>query len=139
MSETKKTDAATTNEVVAYLIRRTERRINQSEAVIEERMESLTSDFNGQFEWDAEAIYKHNLRLDYFRNLRATLAEEGCDNDRAKFLLKHSVEHLADDIMMCDPYRDSSNPVVNLTHRWEYEAKKEIRGIIINMIGSIPE
>lgn len=91
----RKTDAATTNEVVAYLIRRTERRINQSEAVIKERMESLTSNFNGQFVWDAETIYKHNLRLAYFRNLRATLAEEGCDNDRAKFLLNHSVKNLA--------------------------------------------
>lgn len=139
MSETKNTNAANKDEVVAYLIRRAERRVSQSEAIIKERMESLTSDFNGQFEWDAETIYKHNLRLDYFRGLCATLAEEGCDKDRARFLLKHSVEHLADDIMMCDPYRDSSNPAANLAHRWEYEAKKEIRGIIINMLGSIPD
>lgn len=139
MSETKNAKVVTTNGVVAYLFRRAERRVSQSEAVINERMENLTNDFNGQFEWDAETIYKHNLRRDYFQQLCAALAEEGCDKDRAMFLMQHSAEHLADDIMMCDPYRNSSNPAANLAHRWEYEAKKEIRGIIINMIGSIPE
>lgn len=129
----------TGNDRLTYLVRYAKRQVERREGIIKERMERLTEDFADNFEWNAEEIFKSQLKRDYFKTLHDNFAEEGCDLDRAIFLLKHSVEHLTDDIIHGDPYCNSFNAATNLAHRWRYEANKEIRNAMSAMLGAVTE
>lgn len=119
------------------LIRRMARQIRRQESIIKDCMEDLTSDFNENFAWKSEVIYKANLKLKFLRPLYDTISNKDCDEDYAKFLLQHAAEHAADDIMHRDPYSSSSNGAVNLAHRWEYESNKDVYHLAHNLLDGL--
>lgn len=117
------------------LIKYVERQIRRQEGIRNGSMEDLTSNFNNNFEWNAEAVYKANLKIAFFRNLLATISSEECTEEYAKFVLRHEAEHAADDIMRSDPYNNhSSNGATNLARRWKFENFKDIHHIALNLL-----
>lgn len=129
---TTNTKAKTPN--LTELLRYIERQIRRNEGIIRDCMEELTKDFNENFEWKSEVIYKGNLKLRFLREILATLSSAECDEEYAKFFLRHSVEHSEDDIMHRDPYGHSSNGALNLANRWLFENHKDIRHMAMNML-----
>lgn len=132
-----KTTAAEWSARKSELLRRMERQMRRHESIIKDCTEDLTSDFNENFAWKSEVIYKANLKLKFLRPLYDTISAEDCGEDYAKFLLQHSAEHAADDIMHRDPYSNSSNGAVNLAHRWEYESNKDIYHLALNLLDGL--
>lgn len=117
---------------LADLIRYVGRKIERTEGLIQDSMEDLSANFIMNFEWKSEVIYKANLELNFLRDLHNTLKES--DYEYALFILRHAAEHAADDIMYCDPYRNSSNGAANLAHRWSYESNKAKHHIALNLL-----
>lgn len=118
----------------AQLIRYIERQIHRNECIIRDCTEELTRDFNENFAWKSEVIYKGNLKLAFLRTTYTTLSSEECDEEYAKFFLRHAVEHAADDVMHRDPYSSSSNAAVNLANRWEFESRRDIYHLAMNLL-----
>lgn len=116
------------------LLRYIERQIRRHESIIKDCMEDLTSNFNENFAWKSEVIYKSNLKLTTLRSLYDTISAEECDEEYTKFILRHTAEHAADDIMHRNPYCSSSNGAVNLAHRWEFESAKGIHHLALNLL-----
>lgn len=131
------TTAATEREMMNNLNAYVERQIGKYEENVKFRMEELTEDFNENFEYHAELIYKNNLILEFLKELRALLAEEERTIEGMRFQLRHAAEHAADDIMHRDPYSGSSNAAANLTHRWTYESYKAIRHLALNLLNRV--
>lgn len=129
--------AANERTEMARLTRYVERQILRNEGIIKECMESLSNDFNENFEWCGERIFKGNLKLEFFTELRKLLVDEECTIEGARFYLRHAAEHAADDIMHRDPYRNSSNAAANLTHRWTYESYKDIYHLALNALDGL--
>lgn len=119
----------------AELIKYVERQIHRQEGIRNGSMEDLNANFNNNFEWNAEVVYKANLKIAFFRSLLATISAEDCTEEYAKFFLHHEAEHAADDIMHCDPYNNhSSNGATNLARRWKFENFKDIHYIALNLL-----
>lgn len=100
--------------------------ILRMESIIKNSTETLARDFNGNFEWEAEHIFKANLRLEFLVELNKLLCDEECNEEAVKFYLRQTVKRKRDDIMNCDPYSRSSNGASDLADRWRYEADKDI-------------
>lgn len=126
MSETTKTMADADRKMLSRLTMKVERQIDRQKGIIKDSMEDLATNFNENFEWKSEVIYKANILLDFFAGLWNHLHEEECSIDNMRFHLRHAAEHASDDIMHRDPYSSSSNGAVNLAHRWKYETYKVI-------------
>ncbi len=100
-------------------------------------MEALTNNFAGNFEWEAEHIFKANLKLEFFVEVNKLLCDEERAVEDVKFYLRHTAEHKTDDVMHIDPYGHSSNGATNLAHRWRYEANKDIINLALNLLDSL--
>ena len=116
------------------LIKYVERQIRRQEGIRNGSMEDLNSNFNNNFEWNAEVVYKANLKITFFRNLLATISTKGCTEDDAKDLLIHRLFQAMEEIRILDPYITSSNGATNLAHRWEFENYKDIHRIALNLL-----
>ncbi len=128
---------AAERDAMKRLSRYVERQIARNEGIIKESMENLTRDFNETFEWESERIFKCNLKLEFFNEVRKLLADEECTIEAARYYLRHEAEHAADDIMHRDPYRSSSNAAANLAHRWTYESYKDIYHLALNALDNL--
>lgn len=99
---------------------------------IELDMKSLAGDFIGQLGWKCERIYKNRLLCDFYRDLQTSLDNQDTE-EGAKEVLRHTVEHLADDILHGTPTRHSTNEIENLAHTWVFEAKQEMYNIAVGL------
>lgn len=115
------------------LKRYVERETLRVKGTIKESMENLTEDFNENFLWDAEKIFKGNLKLRFLEELRQLIGDDVANIEAIRFFLHHAAEHAADDIRRCDPYNHSSNSAANLAYRWEFENNKQIYVLAINL------
>lgn len=116
------------------LSRYVDRQILRAKGIIKESMENLAEDFNENFMWDPEKIYKGNRRLEFLNEIRQLLDDDECNMEGMRFYLRHAAEHAADDIMHRDPYRHSSNAAANLANQWEFESYKEIYHLALNLL-----
>ena len=114
------------NEMREDLSRYVERQTRRTKGIIKGSMENLAEDFNENFMWDPEKIYKGNRRLEFLNEISQLLNDDGCNIEGMRFYLRHAAEHAADDIMHRDPYRHSTNAVANLANQWDFESYKEI-------------
>lgn len=119
------------------LSRYIERQTLRVKGIIKESMENLAEDFNEQFMWAPEKIFKGNRRLEFLNEISKLLNDDECNMEGMRFYLHHAIEHTADDIMHRDPYRNSSNAAANLAHQWEFESYKEIYHLAINLLDRI--
>lgn len=129
--------AANERDMMKDLNRYVDRQIDRCKGIVKDSMEDMTRDFNENFEWASERIYKTNLRLEFLESLKKLLEDDECNIEAARFYLRHAAEHAADDIMHRDPYRNSSNAAANLTHRWTYENYKEEYHLALNLLDRI--
>lgn len=120
--------------MVDNLSRYVERETLRVKGTIKESMENLTEDFNENFMWDAEKIFKGNLRLQFLEELRKLIEDDKANIEAMRFYLRHVAEHAADDIMHRDPYNHSSNSAANLAYRWEFENYKQIYALALNLL-----
>lgn len=120
--------------MVDNLSRYVERETLRVKGTIKESMENLTEDFNENFMWDAEKIFKGNLRLQFLEELRKLIEDDKANIEAMRFYLRHAAEHAADDIMHRDPYNHSSNSAANLAYRWEFENYKQIYALALNLL-----
>ena len=134
MSNVSKTTSNVFTARHSELIKYVERQIRRQEGIRSGSMEDLNTNFNNNFEWNAEVVYKSNLKIAFFRNLLATISSEECTEEYAKIFLRHEAEHAADDIMYRDPYNSSSNGATNIARRWEFENYKDIHHIALNLL-----
>lgn len=125
------------NEMREDLSRYVERQIRRTKGIIKESMENLTEDFNENFMWDPEKIYKGNRRLEFLNEISQLLNDDECNIEGMRFYLRHAAEHAADDIMHRDPYRHSTNAAANLANQWDFESYKEIRHLALNLLDCI--
>ncbi len=128
---------AAERDVMKRLSRYVERQIARNEGIINESMENLTRDFNETFERESERIFKCNLKLEFFNEVRKLLADEECTFGAVRSYLRHEAEHAADDIMLRDPYRSSPNAAANLAHRWTYESYMDIYHLALNALDNL--
>ena len=119
------------------LSRYVERQTRRTKGIIKGSMENLTEDFNENFMWDPEKIYKGNRRLEFLNEISQLLNDDECNIEGMRFYLRHAAEHAADDIMHRDPYRHSTNAAANLANQWEFESYKEIRHLALNLLDRI--
>lgn len=113
------------------------RQILRMEGIAKSGMETLTDNFTDSFEWQAEHIFKANIKLEFFVEVNKLLCDEECNEEAVKFYLRHTAEHKTDDVMHTDPYGHSSNGASNLAHRWRYEANKDIIHLALNLLDRI--
>ncbi|MDE6339962.1 MAG: hypothetical protein K2K97_09280 [Muribaculaceae bacterium] len=118
-------------------IKTVERQIRRHDGIVKSRMTSLVNDFNEQFAYDAEVIYKFIVKIAFFHKLHKTISADGSDVDCAKLFLRHTIDQAEDEIMHLNPYIGSANWAVSLAHRWDYEAKKEINNIAMNLLAEL--
>lgn len=114
-----------------------ERQTRRTKGIIKGSMENLAGDFNENFMWDPEKIYKGNRRLEFLNEISQLLNDGECNIEGMRFYLRHAAEHAADDIMHRDPYRHSTNAAANLANQWEFESYKEIRHLALNLLDRI--
>lgn len=107
------------------------------EDIIKKSMKNLTEDFNENFMWDAERIFKGNLKLQFLEELHKLIEDDEANMGAVRFYLRHAAEHAADDIMNRDPYNHSSNSAANLAYQWEFENYKQIYALAINLLDRI--
>ena len=119
------------------LSRYVERETLRVKGTIKECTENLAEDFNENFMWDAEKIYKGNLKLKFLEELRKLIEDNEANMEAVRFYLRHAAEHAADDIMHRDPYNHSSNSAANLAYRWEFENYKQIYALALNLFDRI--
>ncbi len=110
------------------------RQILRMEGIAKSSMEALANNFADNFEWQAEQVFKANLKLEFFVEVNNLLCDEECTEEAIKFYLRHTVEHKTDDVMHSDPYGHSSNGATNLAHRWRYETNKDIIHLALNLL-----
>lgn len=116
-----------------------QRRINRQEGIIKSRMEELMANFNTNFEWEAEELYKAKILLDFYKGLQNQFAPDSTTEAEIREFLRHTIEHTADDILFGEPYRTGSNAAANIAHQWEYETKKRIYGIASGILATFHE
>ena len=85
------------------LSRYIERQTLRVKGIIKESMENLAEDFNEQFMWAPEKIFKGNRRLEFLNEISKLLNDDECNMEGMRFYLHHAIEHTADDIMHRDP------------------------------------
>ena len=61
------------------LSRYVDRQILRAKGIIKESMENLAEDFNENFMWDPEKIYKGNRRLEFLNEIRQLLDDDECN------------------------------------------------------------
>lgn len=128
---------ANEREMIERLTRNLARLTRRNESLVKIGMEDINRDFNENFEWASEQIFKCNLKLEFLNEVRKLLDDEECTIEGVRFFLRHATEHAADDIMYCDPYSGSSNEATNLAHRWNYEVNKDIYYLANNLLNNI--
>lgn len=102
-----------------------ERQTRRTKGIIKGSMENLAGDFNENFMWDPEKIYKGNRRLEFLNEISQLLNDDECNIEGMRFYLRHAAEHAADDIMHRDPYRHTTNAAANLANQWEFELQRD--------------
>lgn len=96
--------------------------------------ENMKSSLRGHFlGWKCEDIYKRHLLRNFYRDMLTQLAHPDTTEESAKEYLRHTVEHLADDILHGSPTRHSTNAIENLAHTWEFETKQEMYNIAVGL------
>lgn len=100
---------------------------------IQENMKALGEDFTYYLGWKCEDIYKRHLLRNFYRDMLTQLAHPDTTEESAKEYLRHTVEHLADDILHGSPTRHSTNAIENLAHTWEFETKQEMYNIAVGL------
>ena len=95
------TEARNTQERNALndLSRYVARQILRMEGIAKSGMETLTDNFIDSFEWQAEHIFKANIKLEFFVEVNKLLCDEECTEEAVKFYLRHTAEHKTDDVM----------------------------------------
>lgn len=83
--------------------------------------------------WCCPDIYKRHLLRNFYRDMLTQLAHPDTTEESAKEYLRHTVEHLADDILHGSPTRHSTNAIENLAHTWEFETKQEMYNIAVGL------
>lgn len=119
------------------LSRYVERQIRRTKGIIKGSMKNLAEDFNENFMWDPEKIYKGNRRLEFLNEISQLLNDDECNIEGLRFYLRHAAEHAADDIMHRDPSNHGSISAANLAYRWNFESYKEIRNLALNLLDRI--
>lgn len=98
-----------------------ERRINAFEADIQEYRQSMQRDYERFMTWDAEDFYKVSKKLDFYKQMQV-----GEEQGTLEEMLKHSIEHMKDDILFGQMQRRSTNSMANMLHVFDIEVKQEL-------------
>lgn len=106
-------------------------RLENENAKIQKGMEALGEDFTYYLGWKCEDIYKRHLLRNFYRDLLTQLAHPDTTEESAKEYLRHTVEHLADDILHGSPARHSTNAVENLAHTWTFEVTQDMYNLAV--------
>lgn len=112
-----------------------ERRISLLNEYIAEYNEERIADIEHFLKWNAEKLYKVTMKRDWYDAL-LVVDDKGIMEET----LKHSIEHLTDDILCGGINGSSTNQMANIMHIWNIEVKQELirisKGLLDDLIMS---
>lgn len=137
MNNESKTPTAKEVEMIERLTRNIERSKHRNESLVKSGMANMASDFNGNFEWASEQIYKGNLILEFITEVEKLISDRECNLHGLRCYLRRTATSAAGTILRQDPYCNSSNGAAALVYRWTYETNKDIYHMANDLLNDI--